>query len=103
MQPPSLGDAQIVLCPPRENDLGALVEACNDPLIVRFTRVPAPYGPEDARAFLANAAEGLANGTHYSLVIAEATTDELLGTILLGLQGNAVAEIGYWVRKEARG
>jgi RimJ/RimL family protein N-acetyltransferase len=102
VEAPPLGDEHIVLRPPHQGDVNALVAACSDPDIVRFTQVPSPYGVDDARAFLAGAAQGLEDETHFSLVIADAATDELLGTIRLGLQGSGVAEVGYWVRKEAR-
>src|SRR5207249_4496998 len=74
-----------------------------DPEIVRFTRVPAPYQRSDAEAFIVEAQELLASGSEWSLVIANPKTDALLGTVLLGIQGPGVAEVGYWVRREARG
>lgn len=100
---PRLSDGQIVLRAPHPGDVDALVAACSDPEIVRYTRVPAPYTLADAHAFLAGSAQGRADGTHVSLVIADPTTDHLLGTITLGLQGGGVGEIGYWVGREARG
>ena len=36
----------------RDSDLDSLVAACQDPEISRWTRVPYPYGPSDARNYL---------------------------------------------------
>src|SRR5207244_871751 len=43
---------ELVLRPPCEADVRALVAACQDPEIVRFTRVPSPYTEEHARQYL---------------------------------------------------
>ncbi|NLX00726.1 MAG: GNAT family N-acetyltransferase, partial [Actinomycetales bacterium] len=42
----------------REGDLDRIVEQCRDPESVRWTTVPVPYGPEDARSFLELVARG---------------------------------------------
>lgn len=77
--------------------------ACNDPEIVRSTSIPSPYKRADAEAFLATSREGLANGDAFSLVVVNALTDELVGTILLVIAGQGVGEVGYWTSPEARG
>ena len=66
-------------------DVPALTRACQDPEIPRWTRVPRPYTPEDARAFVAAAAAEAAAGIGVALVVADAG-DVLLGTI--GLDGD---------------
>lgn len=48
----ALRDGPTALRPWRDSDIGALVFACQDPEISRWTRVPSPYGESDARAYL---------------------------------------------------
>jgi RimJ/RimL family protein N-acetyltransferase len=103
MEPLRLRVDELVLRPPCEADVPALVAACQDPEIVRFTRVPSPYTEEHARQYLDGAREGLERETHHALVVADAETDELLGTILLVFQGHGTGEIGYWTAAGARG
>jgi hypothetical protein len=50
--PEALVDGPTALRPWRDTDVAALVTACQDPELSRFTRIPSPYGPTDARAFL---------------------------------------------------
>ncbi len=89
-----LEDGEVALRHPTDADVPAIVEACQDPEIGRWTQVPAPYTEADARAFLRAA-------PHVS-VIADALTDELLGTIgWRWVDGNV--QLGYWVKREARG
>jgi ribosomal-protein-alanine N-acetyltransferase len=90
----------------REWDTQALVEACQDPAIVRFTRVPADYSEADARAYQLSRDTGLRGGTiaPYAIVAAD---DErrLLGSISLMRFDWAErrAEVGYWLASAARG
>lgn len=100
---PELDDGAIRLRPPREEDIPAIIAACQDPEIARWTMVPAPYTDEDARAFV--------RGTHrpggdpeIALVIVDAATDDLLGAIGMRIDGAAgVGDVGYWVKRDARG
>lgn len=90
----------------RDSDLDGLVAACQDPEISRWTRVPYPYGPSDARAYLLQRHDTLHSGTAASFAIVLADDrDRLLGSISLMRFSwkNARAEVGYWLAKEARG
>jgi len=99
---PTLSDGDVGIRPLREADVPALVAACQDPEISRWTRVPSPYTVEDARQFLAIAASEAAGGRGLALAITDAG-DRLIGTIgLMELDGET-GEIGYWVAAEARG
>ena len=102
--PPTLSDGAVTLRPPAERDVAALLQACRDPEIPRWTRVPQPYTPEDARRFLALAAVEAAGGHGVALAITVAE-DRLVGTIgLMELgAGRGYGEIGYWLAAEARG
>ena len=73
-------DGVVVLREPRDGDVPAMVEGCRDPLTRRYTaKIPDPYGPEDARTFLALQAEWREQGTEWHFAIADPATDELLG------------------------
>jgi RimJ/RimL family protein N-acetyltransferase len=93
----SLEDDEIRLRPFTDEDVPAIVTACQDPEIPRWTRVPAPYTHEDAREFVqASAADGA------SFAIVDRRSGELLGSIgARRLEDNF--RIGYWVKREARG
>src|SRR5687767_15885022 len=88
ISPPTLGDGEIVVRPLRDADVPAIVKACQDPEIPRWTRVPEHYAPEEARQFLAVAATEAAAGMGVALAIAGGS-DELLGRI--GLRGSCGA------------
>ena len=49
---PPLASGPLLLRPWEEADVRPLVEACADPLTARYTSVPIPYTPEDARRFI---------------------------------------------------
>jgi RimJ/RimL family protein N-acetyltransferase len=90
----------------RDSDLGGLVAACQDPEISRWTRVPYPYGPADARAYLLQRHDTLHAGSAAPFaIVAAADRDQLLGSISLMRFSwkHARGEVGYWVAKEARG
>jgi RimJ/RimL family protein N-acetyltransferase len=90
----------------RDSDLQPLVTACQDPEISRWTRVPFPYGPSDARNYLLQRHDALHAGATapFAIVLAE-DRDHLLGSISLMRFSwkNARGEVGYWLAKDARG
>jgi len=104
IEAPTLRDGDVVVRPLGDGDVGAIVQACRDPEIPRWTRVPQPYTREDARQFLAVAATEAASGAGIALAIADAR-ERLIGTIGLMEVDTAAgrAEIGYWLAREARG
>jgi RimJ/RimL family protein N-acetyltransferase len=102
LDPPTLSDGDITVRPLRESDIPAIVAACQDPEIPRWTRVPSPYTPEDARQFLAIVATEAAAGDGIALAVADAG-DRLIGTIGLMDIADGRGEIGYWLAADARG
>src|SRR5215218_5165056 len=100
--PPTLGDGTVRVRPPEERDVPAIVAACQDPEISRWTRVPSPYTPEDARQFLAIAASDAAAGRAVGLAVAD-VDDRLIGTVGLMEIHDGRGEIGYWIAAGARG
>ncbi len=99
-------DGPTALRPWRDSDLQPLVAACQDREISRWTRVPFPYGPADARNYLLQRHDALhAGATAPFAVVAAADRDRLLGSISLMRFSwkNARAEVGYWLAGDARG
>ncbi len=88
-----------------DSDTAAMVEACQDPEIQRFTTVPDRYGEINAREFARQSAIALAGGTALNLAIADSASDELLGSV--GLRRHQIDlerwSAGYWVARWARG
>lgn len=102
---PQLADERVVLRALAEGDVAGVVEACQDPLIQRFTRVPESYGEVQARAFIGGAPDRRAHGLSLELAIAGASDARLAGVIgLVRDRWDAErAEVGYWVAPQARG
>ena len=106
LQAQPLIEGETALRPYRDSDLRALVAACQDPEIPRWTRVPSPYGEADARAYLHRRYDEIHAGSAAPYAIV-ATGDDgrLLGSIALQRFAweNARGEVGYWLAGEARG
>jgi RimJ/RimL family protein N-acetyltransferase len=102
---PRLDDGVVALRPPVLDDVDAITEACQDPEIPRWTRVPAPYTRKHAAEFVDRSARTWKQGTDAPFVIVDAETRELLGAIGVHRFGgeNDGPEVGYWLRREARG
>ncbi len=98
-------DGPTALRPWRDTDLRALVSACQDPEIGRWTSVPNPYGEADARAYLLQRFDAIHAGAAAPFAIVGAGGAPLLGSISLnGLDWqNRRGEVGYWLAREARG
>jgi RimJ/RimL family protein N-acetyltransferase len=99
-------DGPTALRPWHDDDVEALVRACQDPDVVRWTSVPPEYGERDARAYLLQRSEALFAGTAAPFAIVAADDhDALLGSISLARFAwkHARAEVGYWLGAEARG
>jgi RimJ/RimL family protein N-acetyltransferase len=101
---PDLRDDAIALRLPAERDIDAITAACQDPDIPRFTRIKSPYTREDGAEFVRSAAEHWRDHEHgLAFVITDVATDALLGSVGILLRAQPeVAEIGYWVAREAR-
>jgi RimJ/RimL family protein N-acetyltransferase len=86
-------------------DDAAIVAACQDPEIPRWTRVPEPYDERAAAEWAVESQRQREAGEGLHLIVADAETDELLGSI--GIQEVRRAEsrcdLGYWLARPARG
>jgi RimJ/RimL family protein N-acetyltransferase len=100
----ALSDGVIRLRPWREGDVPALVEACKDPEIPRWTVVPSPYSEADGRAFVAGQTERLSRGEAAPFAIVSADGKEFLGSVEVTLldRRSGRGEIGYWIAAPAR-
>jgi len=103
---PPLSDGVVLLRPWEERDVRAITTACRDDDIAWWLdQVPQPYSESDARAYVAMTRRGWKEGSHCAFAVTDAPTGAVIGSIgvhwLDPEQG--VAEIGYWVRAEARG
>jgi RimJ/RimL family protein N-acetyltransferase len=88
-----------------DHDLPAIVAACQDPEIPRWTTVPSPYGEREALGWLSTHGPSIAAGRELPLAIVDAGSGALVGST--GLSdvdaANRMAEVGYWVAAEGRG
>jgi RimJ/RimL family protein N-acetyltransferase len=102
---PPLSDDAVRLRPWSSADLDAALAATQDPLIQRFTRVPADQTMAQLREYVDGRDDARKTGEELALVIADTRTDDLLGTVSLlrFAWDERRGEIGYWVAPEARG
>jgi ribosomal-protein-alanine N-acetyltransferase len=100
-----LSDGVVRLRLMAEADIPAIVEAVRDPEIPRWTRVPDPYGEDDARQWQRMASTGLRAGTDLPTLVVDADDDRLLGAV--GLHNldpeSGRCSAGYWVAAPERG
>ena len=101
---PALSDGEIAVRPLAPRDVPAIVAACQDAEIPRWTRVPSPYTREDAERYLAIAATEAAAGAGVALAVCD-SRDRFIGTIgLMELdRERGCGELGYWIAAAARG
>jgi RimJ/RimL family protein N-acetyltransferase len=102
---PVLPAGAVTLRRPNHRDLDAAVAACRDPESVRFTTVPDPYGPEDARFFVeTHTVRRWAAGEGVVYAIADAT-DAFAGSIELRISpiDPLVGDVGFLTAPHARG
>lgn len=107
-----LTDGALTLRRWRHDDLDALVAACQDPEIPRWTSVPSPYTNETGTWFLDQCDAWWDAGTDLPTAIVDAGDGGLLGATGIhrigadadapGLDGLA-DEVGYWLAAGARG
>ena len=102
MERPVLNNGVVALRAWRENDLEEIVAMCQDAEIVRWTRVPSPYGEAEARKALVDQDRGSREETSYGFAITDAYDEAVLGSIDVRIVAAGIGDIGYFVRATAR-
>jgi RimJ/RimL family protein N-acetyltransferase len=106
MGPVELREAGLLLRPLRPGDAEAVLRACQDPEIQRWTNIPRPYLPRHAIDFVTTYTEqAWRTGTGAPLGVFDAATGDLLGSngLIMVQRDYRVGEVGYWVAPWARG
>jgi RimJ/RimL family protein N-acetyltransferase len=104
---PTLQYGRVTLRPPAESDVEKIFVACQDPLIPRFTTVPAEYTMAHALDYVQRVPASLEMRREIPFVIEFGVGDdkEFAGAVsfhTISLENNR-AEIGYWMHAPMRG
>lgn len=100
---PPLGDEVVALRAWRAADLTTVVEASRDPYIPKVTTVPAPLTRDAGVRWLERQDARSRSGIGVSLAIAETSTREAVGAVVLMHRGHGLYGLGYWLLRTARG
>ena len=103
---PHLSDGVVTLRPWHESDAPAIAAACREAEISRWLdEIPQPYSENDALAYVARMDAAWNDGSAGALAITDSESGEVLGSAGLNVvqPEQAVVEIGYWTKAEARG
>lgn len=93
---PLLETERLLLRRPVAGDVAAIVAAVGDADVARrLSRIPHPYGPDDARFFLDMVVPG-----EWVWAITRRGDDRMIGAVGLTPEGT-VAELGYWLARDA--
>ena len=106
-QVPILRHGLITLRPVQEADIERIYEACQDPLIPRFTTVPSPYAITHAQFFIHEQVPArFVSKSELVFAITDSYQEDenfcgLISFHTVSL-GNHAAELGYWIAAPAR-
>lgn len=103
-QVPTLQYGLITLRKPEERDIVPIFEGVQDPIIPKYTRIPAFYPIANAEHYVRERSpNGFTNRTELQLVIEY--DDKFAGAISFHSMAleDARAEVGYWLTASARG
>jgi len=103
---PPLTDGVVGLRQWTREDMGFVVESCQDASVSRYSPViPSPYEEADALGWFELQEPARLAGQGLDLAVTRADTGALLGAIgICGLDMSLMsAEIGYWLARSARG
>jgi RimJ/RimL family protein N-acetyltransferase len=97
----------VTLRPSSENDIDAIFNACQDPLIPAFTTIPANYTLDHAIDFVRSDPFSFAERRELRFVIDYGNGNDVKFAGVISLHTinikNHTAEIGYWMEKSMRG
>lgn len=106
MDVPILSDGTVTLRALDHRDLAGVVEQCTDPLSVRWTQVPVPFGLEEALQYVDEIAPGAwADGSQWIFCVDAPLPDgrRYAGNIALRDEGHGRAEVAYGAHPASRG
>jgi RimJ/RimL family protein N-acetyltransferase len=99
---PSLTGPRVLLRPWRPDDADAVLAACQDPEIQRWTQVPVPYTRADAEGFVGEIAARTAAEGGALFAVVDRASGELAASIGLFPPIDGWAAIGYWTAAASR-
>jgi ribosomal-protein-alanine N-acetyltransferase len=101
---PPLTDGAVLLRRWTKSDIGCVEEAISDPRIPEGTTVPARFTVADGLAWIERQWGRADNSEGLSLAIADASSNEALGVVVLLFRRQpGTVDIGYWLIERARG
>ena len=100
---PTLTGERVRLRPWRPDDVAAVVAACQDAEIQRWTQVPVPYRREDAEGFVSGIAVETWAAGGALFAVEPRDGGPVLASIGLFPPSDGVGEAGYWTVAEHRG
>lgn len=99
---PPLTDGFVTLRAWRDTDVPALTAMMDEPEIARWTRAPSPYEERHALEWMATHSTMMRRRAELPLAIADAQSDELIGSMGLRFPDEGRGEFGYVVATGAR-
>ena len=99
---PTLSGARVRLRPWRADDVDAVVDACQDAEIQRWTQVPVPYAREHAEQFVGSIAADTWSGGGGLFAVEPRDGGPLVGSIGLFPPHDGFAAAGYWTAPGGR-
>jgi RimJ/RimL family protein N-acetyltransferase len=104
---PPLTDGVVTLRPWQHEDVPALVECLDgDEQITRWLdMIPQPYAEAEGRLWVEQSTSYWREGTAAQFAVTDAASGDVLGSVGFRWVGeeHAVGEVGYWLRRDARG
>ncbi|TYP89823.1 GNAT family N-acetyltransferase [Blastococcus xanthinilyticus] len=100
---PALVGPRVRLRPWRAGDAPAVLAACQDPEIQRWTQVPVPYRAEHAEGFVGDVAPQTWAEGGALFAVEPLDGGDLVGSMGLFPPEHGVAEAGYWTAPAHRG
>lgn len=104
MDPVEITAGRLHLRPWSPYDESAVLAACSDPLVQRWTLVPRPHTGEDAHRWVNETAPAMwRDGTGAPFAVLDATTGQVLASVDLHHVDGDQADVGFWCAPAARG
>lgn len=104
IKPTEIPAGRLHLRPWQGSDADAVLAACQDPALQRWTSVPVPYTRRHAVQYVQDVSpQGWASGTAAHLAVVDATSERLLAAVSLMDVADGAAEVGAWAVADARG